>query len=473
MLTAGKCFVVFTAVVSLLLIMGCNVRAAEKRPTVHEYSKKLCRPEKKMFDESPFGLHAVQGAMQEASEAGASWKRQRVLWEQGEPKQGRYNFAPLDTIVEKADSYNIRHVITIRPISSWGGAYPLPRGGKPKDLVSGYPQKISAWLKFVNEVVERYDGDGIKDMPGLKNPIKYFQIENEFMWQWKGTEKEYVELLSETYDEIKNANPDAELILGAFGGLAMAMEAGFAHKNHLEVGIANMRRVPLNRVFSSKKYITGKKKLEYILEKAWPYFDVMDLHSYTDDPYDIVPPVCWLKNKMKAYGSSKKIFSLENSGPFHDFSDEKFSESIIKRYIIGMSYGIDKIFWSSLKPTLGWSENYLRLSLLDNENRKKDAFYTYKFMTKKLKGIKSLRPEIFNENIKVFSAKLQNGQDLYIAWSDKGDISWTLPEVVKEITITQAVLNRQSFEPKTEKISASGRAVIIPISSPVFIEVIR
>ena len=32
---------------------------------------------------------------------------------------------------------------------------------------------------FVKQLVERYDGDGIDDMPGLKNPIKYWQIDNE------------------------------------------------------------------------------------------------------------------------------------------------------------------------------------------------------------------------------------------------------------------------------------------------------
>ncbi|MCI4626498.1 MAG: hypothetical protein L3V56_11125 [Candidatus Magnetoovum sp. WYHC-5] len=35
------------------------------------------------------------------------------------------------------------------------------------------------YVKFVQKTVERYDGDGVDDMPGLKNPVKYWQVENE------------------------------------------------------------------------------------------------------------------------------------------------------------------------------------------------------------------------------------------------------------------------------------------------------
>lgn len=41
------------------------------------------------------------------------------------------------------------------------------------------PVDTPKYIRFVEAAVERYDGDGVDDMPGLTNPIRYWQVGNE------------------------------------------------------------------------------------------------------------------------------------------------------------------------------------------------------------------------------------------------------------------------------------------------------
>ena len=36
-----------------------------------------------------------------------------------------------------------------------------------------------AYLRFVRSTVERYDGDGVDDMPGLLFPVRFWEIDNQ------------------------------------------------------------------------------------------------------------------------------------------------------------------------------------------------------------------------------------------------------------------------------------------------------
>jgi len=43
----------------------------------------------------------------------------------------------------------------------------------------GPPCNVSDYSRFVGAVIERYDGDGIDDMPGLRYPILHWEVFNE------------------------------------------------------------------------------------------------------------------------------------------------------------------------------------------------------------------------------------------------------------------------------------------------------
>ena len=76
-----------------------------------------------------------------------------------------------------------------------------------------------AWRDFVGALVERYDHDGVDDMPGLKRAHLYWQIGTEYenVEQWDTTDgnqrvKKYVALLQAAYEAAKQANSEAKII---------------------------------------------------------------------------------------------------------------------------------------------------------------------------------------------------------------------------------------------------------------------
>lgn len=93
------------------------------------------------------------------------------------------------------------------------------------------------WTKYqtwVTATVERYDGDGIDDMPGLQIPIKHWEVMNEPDLRYNSTISQeetssltfykqgpldYGTLLEKTYNSIKSADSESKvLIAGAAGG---------------------------------------------------------------------------------------------------------------------------------------------------------------------------------------------------------------------------------------------------------------
>jgi hypothetical protein len=87
------------------------------------------------------------------------------------------------------------------------------------------PNDWENYLSWVESLVERYDGDGASDMPGLTIPIKYWEVLNEpdlnadHLDFYNGSPSDYALLLVKTADKIRSADPEAKvLIAGAAGG---------------------------------------------------------------------------------------------------------------------------------------------------------------------------------------------------------------------------------------------------------------
>jgi len=63
-------------------------------------------------------------------------------------------------------------LVLVHPFTPWD--QPGKNGGNYDK-----PNNMTAFKRFIAKMVERYDGDGIDDMPGLLYPIKYYEIGNE------------------------------------------------------------------------------------------------------------------------------------------------------------------------------------------------------------------------------------------------------------------------------------------------------
>jgi len=103
------------------------------------------------------------------------------------------------------------------------------KGGRIK---VGKPCDMNAYVRFLERAVERYDGDGENDMPGLTIPIKYWEIMNEPSMQggstggmgeelkfFVGTPAEYLEILRTSYQTIKRIDPEAKVAHAGMAGV--------------------------------------------------------------------------------------------------------------------------------------------------------------------------------------------------------------------------------------------------------------
>lgn len=115
-------------------------------------------------------------------------------WGVIEPVKGTYNFTLMDSVIKIAGEYGVPFVGTIVPFSDWASACNADQTMRCGNLFGsdngadyffinqgkiGPVCDTAAFHTFVQKLVERYDGDGVDDMPALKAPIKYWEFSNE------------------------------------------------------------------------------------------------------------------------------------------------------------------------------------------------------------------------------------------------------------------------------------------------------
>jgi len=190
-------------------------------------------------------------------EDGGAWVRPHpgpFLWDSMQYKEtAEIDFSIADATVANYSKNSVAVLATIFPFATWdqakranatdcqvktddeflrsndkkGRGFYLPQFRcNPNDWV--------AYKNWVTKTVERYDGDGVDDMPGLTIPIKYWEVMNEpdlnygndnpppdsgssLNFYMQGPD-EYEDLLIKTNEAIKAADTEAKvLIAGAVG----------------------------------------------------------------------------------------------------------------------------------------------------------------------------------------------------------------------------------------------------------------
>jgi hypothetical protein len=130
------------------------------------------------------------------AQGGIHWFRdvQNIPWGMVETQRGTFRFEVIDALVQSAQSAGGRYVGTVMPYAGWelkAAGYAATTDEQCQRLLTedvyylAFDQRMdrykdeAEYLEFLRRVVERYDGDGIDDMPGLTTPIVYWQIHNE------------------------------------------------------------------------------------------------------------------------------------------------------------------------------------------------------------------------------------------------------------------------------------------------------
>ena len=148
------------------------------------------------------------------------------VWNKIEKEKGNFSWQEADEYVVYSQNHNQKIIATIWPYSNWEqksckrkkGRSPF---GKRFSKYLSKPCSMDNYKKFLLTLVDRYDGDGSNDMPGLTKPIIYWEIMNEpeFNMFFRGTEEDFVEIFNFSSKIIRDKQKDAVIIMAGAAGM--------------------------------------------------------------------------------------------------------------------------------------------------------------------------------------------------------------------------------------------------------------
>jgi len=207
------------------------------------------------------------------------------------PVAGRhtYDWGCTDALVgeyQRAGLVDVQSYVT--PKSSWGSVSAGDIMPKPA-LLADY----RAWLAAL---VERYDGDGVADMPGLLAPVRRWVIGAEWTGFWpSGNADDYLVLLEASASAIRGADPAA--IVGLVPFLLFDVFEGNVPAP------ATVEARLLDPPPAWRKSTAGMLKMLGRPE----LFDEVNVHSLGD--YTELPPLLsWMKARMAERGYERPVF---------------------------------------------------------------------------------------------------------------------------------------------------------------------
>ena len=148
------------------------------------------------------------------------------VWNKIEREQGNFSWEEADEYVVYAQDHNQTILATIWPYANWE-----QKSCNRKKARSPFGKRFSKYLSkpcsmenyktFLLELVDRYDGDGSNDMPGLTKPIIYWEIMNEpeFKMFFKGKEDEFVEIFNFSSKIIKSKQKNSVIVMAGAAGM--------------------------------------------------------------------------------------------------------------------------------------------------------------------------------------------------------------------------------------------------------------
>ncbi len=368
---------------------------------------------------SPFGFHPAgvftpgypDSGFSDAENIGVRWHRPGVyaFWFLVQPdlEQDALDFSLLDRQYSEVPP-GINILANIAPENPWH-----PEGR----TVSGtyLPVDVAAYRAFVRATVERYDGDGVDDMPGLVNPIHHWQVSNEPHSELTN----FADLQRMTYEEIKGACSQCTVLIGGVAGFPEGYVAGF---DRVYGPILSELAGTSVDVFDFHWY--GDAFGDYLFQDATSGEDVLEhiRAALSANGFDPDLPI-WI-TEMGTY-------SGDPVGPQHGIQSERDqARDLFKRYVYSFSRGVKKVFsafglMEGFKHDDGYFDHTgLIYDGLGSDDPglgvKKLGYFTYKKMTELLEGADWTTLEsLATGNDALVALRVQkDGRPLVVAWWD-------------------------------------------------------
>ena len=368
-----------------------------------------------------------------AQDAGGVYDRphfELFQWGLIERGPGYFNFSETDRYIHESQSYGMHILANIQPFAPWDQEQchqdltPPNLPGDPLfSITKGKPCDMEAYRVFVGKLVERYDGDGIDDMPGLTFPIKHWEVMNEPEFStgdlifFQGNAADYYDILKTTYEAVKAADPEAYVVQGGMAGM-------------MEIDIEFWQEV-------------------FDLGGA-DYLDILNMHSIGHGEHLNIPAFRQFLDDNGIRGKPVWVTEVQyqQSHQTQDYTNEDFAKIMARSYIYALANGVDKLFYVNIKmpPLFGGGGPPFdeRSALITDSGGNSDLFYAHLTIAEILG---ELSPddtvEIINENVGEWFIEegqykfIIDGQTVYALWGS-GSLPGEITGEIRVIDITGA-----------------------------------
>ncbi|MFH0884459.1 MAG: hypothetical protein V1861_02005 [Candidatus Micrarchaeota archaeon] len=460
-------------------------------------------------------------------ETGAKWVKfseHKSTWgeiEKNPPNGDRhtYDWSAPDKYVKEWQGQEFDIQFVLRAKNSWAGEEIFDRGMLAGfGLVASTPPKKeyeAAYQAWVKAFVERYDGDGIDDMPGLTKGIHYYEIESEGTGRlfWQGTVEEYGNLLKMAYESAHEADPDVRIILNGIGVRDFFMEEGLSME----------QREQKIQEFVSKQNPDVKAAFEYgrnFTEEQFAYhqyYDIVEIHELNDYGYrGLGDTVKWIDSEIAKRGGGKKEIWIGDAtaapifihgGPLMKYeynqalmlhyldvlgkpSDNEFPQinawyrreqarEAARKYVASMGAGISRVMMCCLEdwPVLS---QFPYQGFSGNDLKPRPIFYAYAQLTDNLEGYTDAQ-KLDSGDKDVYLYRIgMNRSYVLVAWLDDhtGQMAddtlpsrrVSLPVNGTKATVEWLIDEINVTNPKTESYDAVDGEITIDLTeTPIFV----
>ncbi len=350
-----------------------------------------------------------------------------------------------------------------------------------------------AFYDYVTQIVERYDGDGMDDMPGLIAPVKYWQVDNEapgyLFLNVDGMEQkhgdEYVQQLEENWEyyantfeiaarAIKDACPDCKILMS---GLVYS-----------PLHYADLSRKAQN-IEDRGDIITLRYFYTPVLERLnGQHVDIFDFHLYGDyvDARMMHDEVEAVLQQSNFHDTEIWITEVGNAGAYTFETAQAIA--LPKLMIFPIVHGVEKVFWFNMvdmhnEAPMGLVHDGIKDRDIEDPGYgvKKLSYYTYQLLIDQLGNAdwNNIETIVEANGTYVYKFIKLSGEPVWVAWSDNGG-SITLTGIdADSVQITRAVPKYETGQQVTDFTTAfdtrmetvhQGEVTIILDGSPIFIE---
>ena len=156
-----------------------------------------------------------------------------AVWDADEPTPGTFEWQRLDSIIGGYSRRGMNMLVTVLSFNRWDRGLP-PGANAAVPLPVDLPHNMDAYKSYLRALVLRYPA------------VRYWQIENEPDGNgWKDTPERFAILVKESYLTIKQANPEARVVLAG-----AALPEGF-YRFYLPMlaALSGMKDAPDSRYF--------------------------------------------------------------------------------------------------------------------------------------------------------------------------------------------------------------------------------